>query len=106
MIKIMIITDDITEWVQKIKDNIANCNIRKQPSGYYFIYNELFNIIIQSNPVFNIRGREFSCIIIDKYISSVTKELDLRPLLKHSLIETTKALEAEKSEEHFSINIF
>ena len=65
MIKILIYTDNISLWENKISNSLFEPCIKKTKSETK-IYNEIFHIIILSQLPLNSRGQCYSCAIVDK----------------------------------------
>lgn len=67
-IKILILTDNKNYWLQRVTQNLNKFEDCKVFNGDYHIATDLFVFEIISIMDKNVRGRRYSCAIIDKKI--------------------------------------
>lgn len=80
MIRILIITNDISSWVHKVVDSSREYMIKKS-NRTIFITTPLFYITITSIIDDGDRGQRWNTIILDKHISNETYSQILLPSL-------------------------
>lgn len=91
MISILILTDDILEWVQKIKCCLNTLRERKTEVGYH-LENPMFTVDIENDTSSNRQQRRYSHIIFDKDIQEDYEKIVIRPLISNPVIHTKRYL--------------
>lgn len=91
MISILILTDNASEWVQKIKCCLNTLRECKTKVGYH-LENSMFMVDIENDTRFNRKRRRYSHIIFDKCIQKDYEETVIRPLISNPVIYTTRYL--------------
>ncbi len=87
MIKILILTDNIDEWVDKLVKELPAATIIRQKS-MTIIQTETFRFQIQKSLFESMRGYALSCVILDNKIDDDVEFDMIIPSLKGSIIRT------------------
>jgi len=81
-IKILVITDNLEEWLEHFMSNLSNNVKSKKYDDTYYISDGLFNVEIRSKYPLNIRGACYSCCILDKFLGHDIQDCILEPCIK------------------------
>ena len=92
MISILILTDDVVGWINKIHCCLHTFRERKTSDGYH-LENPLFIVDIESDTGERRKRRRYSHIIIDTPMSSDYEKSVIRPLVSNPLIYTNRYLQ-------------
>ena len=87
MISILVLTDDIVEWVNKFQCCLHTIRERKTSVGYH-LENPLFFVDIENDTGLERQRRRYSHIILDKQISNDFETIVIRPLISNPVIHT------------------
>lgn len=90
MISILILTDDIPVWVQKIKCCLNTLREHKTDSGYH-LENPIFTVDIENDISFNRKQKRYSHIILDKDIQKDYEKIAIRPLISNPVVHTKRS---------------
>lgn len=96
MIKILVITEDITEWVAKFT-NCMELEVYRRTSRDVYLKNQIFVIYIQSFATEFMRGYRWNTIILDKPIDRRIEREILLPYLNWCTIKTDNYYEYANS---------
>lgn len=96
MIKILVITENITEWAAKFT-NCMEFEVRRCTSLDVHLKNQIFVIHIQNATEF-MRGHKWNTIILDKPIDKRIEREVLLPQLNWNIIKTNNYNEYAKEE--------
>lgn len=86
-IKVLIITNNPNEWIEKIIANIKDYTIRRRYLNSYEIDTVLFRFSIRTSFPDSMRGACYSCAILDKPIER-NAEIRIRYCVKAPIIRT------------------
>lgn len=89
-IKILIITDKVVDWSDKVRGEFKNVVREIRRRNFCQIYTGCFIFTIQSWLNESERVQAWSCAVLDKYISSDVENNVLRPSVK-ALIQKTQS---------------
>ena len=95
MIKILIITENITEWAAKFT-NCMELEVYRRTSCDVYLKNQIFVIYIQSFTTEFMRGYKWNTIILDKPIDRRIEREILLPQLNWNIIKTNNYNEYAK----------
>jgi len=95
-IKILIVTDDITRWLQDVANSLSNNVKSKKYDDIYYISDGLFNVEIRNRYPLNMRGACYSCCILDKFLGHDIQDCVLEPCVKGYLQYTPNYYEQWK----------
>lgn len=89
MIKILILTDNIDEWVDKLSKELSAATMKiVRRKDMTIIQTEIFRFQIQNKFLESVRGNAFSCTILDNEIDERIEFNVIAPCLKGSIIRT------------------
>lgn len=91
-VSILVLTNDVPEWVDKFHCCLHTLRERKTSDGYH-LENPLFVVDIESGTSGNRKMRRYSHIIIDKPIPNDYEGIVIRPLVSNPVIHTKRYLE-------------
>lgn len=89
MISILVLTDNVTEWVDKFHCCLCTLREHKTSNGYH-LENPVFFVDIESDTSKNRKGRRYSNIIIDKPIQNDYERAVVCPLALNPVIHTKR----------------
>lgn len=92
MISILILTDELHEWEQKIRNCLQILRSRKTNVGYH-LENQIFVVDIEDDVGCNRQRRRYSHIILDKPVHKDFETTIIRPLVSNPVIHTKRYLE-------------
>ena len=92
MISILILTDDVIGWTNKIHCCLHTLREHKTNDGYH-LENPLFFVDIENDINENRKRRRYSHIIIDKPIPNDYEVAVIRPLISNPVIHTNRYLQ-------------
>lgn len=95
MIEILVITENITEWVAKFT-NCMELEVYRRTSRDVYLKNQIFVIYIQSFATEFMRGHKWNTIILDKPIDKRIEREVLLPQLNWNIIKTNNYNEYAK----------
>lgn len=95
MIHILILTNDIDEWLFRITKEIHHCRCDRLRDSMR-VTSELFVFEIRSSFLISARGLCYSCAILDKELDRKIECENLQPCVKASVITTNKYWESSK----------
>lgn len=87
MIKILIITDNVEQWVQKLTGQLSHYKCDKNRDSI-MIRCDLFSFEVRKSFPMNMRGSCYSCAVLDKGIDPRIEYETLMPTVKASIIKT------------------
>lgn len=98
MIKILILTSNISEWVAKVCKNLSDYSARKLNNGkVVLISSDMFRFEIREAFQESVKGSCHSCAILDTYISDEIERYVVRPCVKSSIIHTNNYIKERMS---------
>lgn len=88
MIRVLVLTDDVPEWVNKFHQCLFTVRERRTKEGYH-LQNPLFAVDIEKDAEYQLAGSRYSHIIVDKPVSLDYERTVLEPFIMMN-IEHTK----------------
>lgn len=89
LISILVLTDDVPEWVNKFHQCLYTVRERKTKDGYH-LENPLFVVDIESDVENKLAGSRYTYIIVDKPVPRDYEQTVLRPFIIMNIEHTER----------------
>jgi len=81
-IKVLIVTDNLEEWFNKVVESLAYNIAARKDKDVYLISCGLFYVEIRNSFPLNMRGACYSCCVMDKFLGHDIQDCILEPSVK------------------------